>query len=561
MEEELKKPTFSQPGDIWILGRHRVICGDSTVAETYTKLMEGQKANLVLTDPPYNVDVEETAGKIMNDNMSDSDFYNFLLAAYKCMYDSLADDGSIYVWHADTEGLNFRKAFKDAGFQLSGCCIWKKNSLVLGRSPYQWIHEPCLFGWKQKGKHAVKGVANKIKSFLHFSVPDEGPLADFESWMPDFMQGLADGINQNADVVGDAVNGFAGNLAETISTVIRNALSNVVTAVQGFMEQVFETVKTVWANANTAIDTTMSQIKSDITSGWKAVVSVVTTALDNIKKVIATTWKAAASVIEVALNGIKKIVTAVWTAMKTLINTGQLDIKNVISTTWNAAKDVINTALNGIKSVVQSVWNAMPDIVRNPMNQVKDAVLSIWDNIRNGIGDRLGSVRDAVSNAMRAVYDAVMDKVNSSWSWGRDLMQNLINGLNYMLGNLINTVADVARAISDYLHFSVPDKGPLTEFESWMPDFMKGLADGINKSKKYVEKAISGVADAMTIAMNSDFNVDMSGVASVMAGAGGTTVVNNYNNDNSRTVNQTNNSPKSLSRLEIYRQTRNALNV
>ncbi len=153
VEEELKKPTFSQPGDIWILGRHRVICGDSTLAETYTKLMDGQKANLVLTDPPYNVDVEETAGKIMNDNMSDSDFYNFLLSAYQCMYDSLADDGSIYVWHADTEGLNFRKAFKDAGFQLSGCCIWKKNSLVLGRSPYQWIHEPCLFGWKQKGKH------------------------------------------------------------------------------------------------------------------------------------------------------------------------------------------------------------------------------------------------------------------------------------------------------------------------------------------------------------------------------------------------------------------------
>ena len=94
-----------------------------------------------------------------------------------------------------------------------------------------------------------------------------------------------------------------------------------------------------------------------------------------------------------------------------------------------------------------------------------------------------------------------------------------------------------------------------------MPYFMKGLAVGINKSKKYVEKAISGVADAMTIAMNSDFNVDMSDVAGAMVGAGGTTVVNNYNNDNSRTVNQTNNSPKSLSRLEIYRQTRNALNV
>ena len=153
VDSELKQPTFSKPGDIWHLGKHRLICGDSTKMETYERLMEGVKANLVLTDPPYNVDVQETAGKIMNDNMSDADFYNFLLAAYQCMHDNLADDGSIYVWHADTEGLNFRKAFKDAGFYLSGCCIWKKNSLVLGRSPYQWIHEPCLFGWKQKGKH------------------------------------------------------------------------------------------------------------------------------------------------------------------------------------------------------------------------------------------------------------------------------------------------------------------------------------------------------------------------------------------------------------------------
>ena len=153
VDSELKQPTFSKPGDIWHLGKHRVICGDSTKMETYERLMEGVKANLVLTDPPYNVDVQETAGKIMNDNMSDADFYNFLLAAYQCMHDNLADDGSIYVWHADTEGLNFRKAFKDAGFYLSGCCIWKKNSLVLGRSPYQWIHEPCWFGWKQKGKH------------------------------------------------------------------------------------------------------------------------------------------------------------------------------------------------------------------------------------------------------------------------------------------------------------------------------------------------------------------------------------------------------------------------
>ena len=153
IDSELKQPIFSKPGDLWLIGKHRVICGDSTGEEVYTRLMDGQKANLVLTDPPYGVDVEETAGKIQNDNLPDAEFYDFLLSAFRCMQANLADDGSIYVWHADTKGLIFRKAYEDAGFYLSGCCIWKKNTLVLGRSPYQWIHEPCLFGWKKGGKH------------------------------------------------------------------------------------------------------------------------------------------------------------------------------------------------------------------------------------------------------------------------------------------------------------------------------------------------------------------------------------------------------------------------
>ena len=150
---ELAQPTMTKPGDIWTLGRHRLICGDSTKTETYDLLMGSTKANLVITDPPYNVNYEGSAGKIKNDNMADEAFYNFLLDAYTQMHSAMADDASIYVFHADTEGLNFRRAFADAGFYLSGCCIWKKQSLVLGRSPYQWQHEPCLYGWKKNGKH------------------------------------------------------------------------------------------------------------------------------------------------------------------------------------------------------------------------------------------------------------------------------------------------------------------------------------------------------------------------------------------------------------------------
>ncbi|PRR84541.1 site-specific DNA-methyltransferase [Clostridium vincentii] len=152
-DEPLPETPITKQRDIWLLGRHRLICGDSTKLETYEVLMEGKKANLVVTDPPYNVAYEGTAGTIQNDNMEDEKFYEFLLDAYKGMYESLADGGSIYVFHADKETVNFRIAFKDAGFFCHQTCIWIKNSPVLGRCDYQYTHEPVLVGWKPTAGH------------------------------------------------------------------------------------------------------------------------------------------------------------------------------------------------------------------------------------------------------------------------------------------------------------------------------------------------------------------------------------------------------------------------
>ena len=131
VDGELQNPAVTQAGDLWLLGKHRLVCGDSTKAETIDLLMDGNHANLVVTDPPYNVNYEGTAGKIKNDNMADEKFYTFLLDAFTLTEKAMAKDASIYVFHADTEGLNFRRAFADAGFYLSGTCIWKKQSLVL----------------------------------------------------------------------------------------------------------------------------------------------------------------------------------------------------------------------------------------------------------------------------------------------------------------------------------------------------------------------------------------------------------------------------------------------
>lgn len=154
----LEKAAFVQQGDIWTVGKHRLMCGDATSAEDVSVLMDGKRANLIVTDPPYGVSFKSSSGlEIQNDSIKGEDFYNFLLKSFKNMSDSLESGGAAYVFHADTEGLNFRRAFVDAGFHLSGCCIWVKNSLVLGRSDYQWQHEPVLYGFLKNGKHRWYG--------------------------------------------------------------------------------------------------------------------------------------------------------------------------------------------------------------------------------------------------------------------------------------------------------------------------------------------------------------------------------------------------------------------
>lgn len=167
----LEKAAFVQRGDVWTVGRHRLMCGDATSADDVSALMNGVKANLILTDPPYGVSFKSSSGlTIQNDSMKNEEFYTFLLSAFKCMADHLEKGGAAYVFHADTEGLNFRRAFIDAGFHLAGCCIWVKDSLVLGRSDYQWQHEPVLYGFMQNGKH--KWYSDRKQTTIwHFDKP------------------------------------------------------------------------------------------------------------------------------------------------------------------------------------------------------------------------------------------------------------------------------------------------------------------------------------------------------------------------------------------------------
>ncbi len=150
---ELPEEPISKRGDIFILGNHRVMCGDSTIEEDVKKLVNDKEIDMIFTDPPYNVDYEGTAGKIQNDKMDDNSFYEFLFKAFSNMSKHTKKGGAIYVCHADTEGINFRNAFTNSGYKQSSTLIWVKNSLVLGRQDYHWRHEPILYGWKEGAAH------------------------------------------------------------------------------------------------------------------------------------------------------------------------------------------------------------------------------------------------------------------------------------------------------------------------------------------------------------------------------------------------------------------------
>lgn len=196
----------SKPGDVYVMGPHRLIVGDSTDVGVLQRLMDGAFADIVWTDPPYNVAYESAAGSIKNDDMDDREFFQFLLGFYTATFSWMKPGAAIYVAHADTEGLNFRGAFKAAGFKLSGCIVWRKDALVLGRSDYQWQHEPILYGWKPGSAHRWYGGRKQT------TVMDLGDGSPFER--------LPDGRFQIT--VGDRVMIIGG--AETVEEVVPSVI-------------------------------------------------------------------------------------------------------------------------------------------------------------------------------------------------------------------------------------------------------------------------------------------------------------------------------------------------
>ena len=345
------------------------------------------------------------------------------------------------------------------------------------------------------------------------------------------------------------------NVITTVWNAIYTTLEPLITAFGYLFQTIFEAIQII-------VGRVMDWISEKISAIWNAIVAFLTPILEGIRTTFETIWNAISTTISTVLTAIQDAVTTVWNAVSGFISSVLSAIWNVVSSIWNRISSAVSNVLNAIRSVVSSVWNSIKSTISNVMQSISSTVSSIWDNIRSAVSDKISGIKSTIQNGFDAAVGYIKGLASDAWNWGRDIIQGIIDGIQSAIGWLADCVTNVADTIRDFLHFSVPDKGPLTDYESWMPDFMKGLADGIDKSKKYVEKAVGGVAKAMQLTMDSDLNYSLHGISgAILPDSSGGTVNNYYNTDNRKTVNQTNQSPKALSRLEIYRLTRNALNV
>ena len=276
-----------------------------------------------------------------------------------------------------------------------------------------------------------------------------------------------------------------------------------------------------WEAIKTTAVTVWNAIKDFFTGLWEGIKNIFTTVVNAISTFLTNAWNAIKNTVTTVFNAIKTFFTTIWNGIKSVITTVVTAISTFLSTAWNGIKTAITTVLNAIKSVVTTVWNGIKTTITNIVNGIKNAVTTAWNNIKSAVSNAANAIKNAVSNAFNAmlngiknvcgnIYGAVksgFDKAinfvknlaSEAFQWGADFIGGIVNGIKSMIGKVGDAVSSVADKIRSFLHFSVPDEGPLTDYESWMPDFIGGLAKGIEKSRGMIENAMNGVTSDLTI--------------------------------------------------------------
>ena len=299
---------------------------------------------------------------------------------------------------------------------------------------------------------------------------------------------LWEGIKEIAIAVWEALKAFfqaAWEAIKTTATTVWNAIKDFFTGLWEGIKNIFTTV--------------VNAISTFLTNAWNAIKNTVTTVFNAIKTFFTTIWNGIKSVITTVVTAISTFLTTAWNGIKTAITTVLNAIKTAVTTVWNGIKNTITTIVNAIKNAVTTAWNNIKSAVSNAANAIKNAVSNAFNAMLNGIKNVCGNIYGAVKGGFDKAINFVKNLASEAFKWGADFIGGIVNGIKSMIGKVGEAVSSVADKIRSFLHFSVPDEGPLTDYESWMPDFIGGLAKGIEKSRGMIENAMNGITSDMTI--------------------------------------------------------------
>lgn len=321
---------------------------------------------------------------------------------------------------------------------------------------------------------------------------------------------LWENVKQVAITVWNAIKEFFSQVWEAIKTIFSTVFEVIKTLVTTYfnlyktiIQTVFNVIKTVittiWEAIKGVFTTVFNVIKTLVTTYFNIYKTIIQTVLTIIQTVITTVWNTIKTVITTVLNAIKTIFSTVWNAIKTIISAVVSGIKGLITGDFTAVKNSITTIMNTIKSTITTIWNTIRSTVSTVLGAIKGAVTSVFNGIVNAVKGAMGNVLNAVKTGFSNVKNHITGLASQAFTWGKDLVMGIVNGIKSCIGAVGDAVKGVADKIKSFLHFSVPDEGPLTDYESWMPDFMGGLAKGIEKSRGMIQKAVSGVSSDMVV--------------------------------------------------------------
>ena len=303
-----------------------------------------------------------------------------------------------------------------------------------------------------------------------------------------FWINLWENVKEIAIAVWEAIKNFFAAAWEAISSTAQAVWNGI----KDFFSGLWEGIKTIFS-------TVVEVIKTIITTYFNIYKTIITTVLNAIKTVFTTIWNGIKTVVTTVVTAIQTFITTAWNAIKNTVTTVLNAIKTVITTVWNAIKTAVTTVVNGIKSTISTVWNSIKSVVTSVVNSIKSTVTTVFNNIWSGIKGTMGKIVSSIKEGFNQAISFITSLPSKALQWGKDMIMGIVNGIKSCIGAVGDAVSSVANKIKSFLHFSVPDEGPLTDYESWMPDFMKGLAKGIEDSKSMVAKAMDGVAADMVL--------------------------------------------------------------